>query len=178
MDVSSFMGGNFFSQVDLASPVQVMTINKVDQQLVGQGPQAEQKICVSFNESAKPLALNKTNLKRVAALYSTDANQWPGKQLLVYRSSTTFSGQPKLCVRICGAQQTPPDPICDQQGNAVAFQPQAVAPAPVPQAAPQPIAVPQAAAPLQAPVAQPQQASPWQGAPAQPQQPGVSVDDL
>jgi hypothetical protein len=170
MDISGFMGGNFFSQLDLSSPAQVMTIGKVDQQVVGQGAQAETKVCTTFNESAKPLVLNKTNLTRIAAMYSTDSSQWPGRQLLVYRSSTTFGGQPKLCVRVCGPQQSPPDPICDPQGNVVPYsqaiaqqqqtvqppvaaQPAATQPAPV--VAPQPVASPQQPA-------QQQQSAPWE----------------
>lgn len=154
MDISGFMGGNFYSQVDLAAPAQVMTIDKVDQRLVGQGPQAEQKVCITTRESAKPLALNKTNLKRVAAMYGTDASQWVGKQLLFYRTTTDYAGKVTLCVRVCGPQQAPPDPVCDQQGNAVPYG-QAIAPPPptAPVAAPQP-AVTQAA---------PQQpAAPWE----------------
>ena len=161
MDISSFLGGSFFSQLDLLRVCMLMTIGKVDQQLVGQGANADEKICITFNESTKPLALNKTNLKRVAAVYSTDANQWIGKQLMVYRSVTTFGKETKLCVRVCGPTQAPPDVICDPQGNAVAFespapqQPTASATA-APTIPPQPTRVP-----TTHPVAPPQQSSPW-----------------
>ena len=123
LDVSSFLGGNYLSHVDLQQPYQVCTIGNVDQQLVGQGQAAEQKICVTFNEYSKPLALNKTNLKRIAGLYTTDANAWIGKAVLLYRSTTDFAGKITQCLRLCGSTQAPPDQICDQQGNAVAFQP-------------------------------------------------------
>ena len=146
MDVSSFMGGNFLTHLDLPQPYQVWSINTVDQQLVGQGKTAEQKICVTFSEHAKPLALNKTNLKRIAELYGTDANAWIGKQMLVYRSNTTFGNDTVLCVRVCGPAQAPPDVICDAQGNAVAYQPVVTAPAP----AAQPVAAPT-----------PQNSAPW-----------------
>ena len=63
MDVSSFLGGNFLTHVDLPLPYQVWTIGKADQQLVG----TDQKICLTFAEfPAKSLGLNKTNLRRVA----------------------------------------------------------------------------------------------------------------
>lgn len=155
MDVSSFLGGNFLTQVDLPQPCQMWTIAKADQQLVGQGQSAEQKICIRFREfPSKPLALNKTNLTRVADLYSTDAGAWIGKPLLVYRSSTSYQGQPKLCVRVCGPQQAPPDPLCDPQGNAVLYQP----PAPPVQQQPVPAPANQPAQPQPAP-AQPQPAA-------------------
>lgn len=151
MDVSQFLGGSLFSQTDLgANPWQLMTITNVDQQMVGQGQTAEQKICLHFSESAKPLGLNRTNLRRVAELFGTQSTAWIGQQLLVYRSTTSFQGKAMLCVRLCGAQQAPPDPICDQQGNAVGYQPAAPAAAPAPSPAPaapapatqQPVAAP------------------------------------
>lgn len=156
MDVSSFMGGNFLTHLDLPQPNQVWSIGTVDQQLVGQGKTAEQKICITFGEHHKPLAMNKTNLKRIAALYSTDANAWIGKQLLVYRSRTTFGNETVLCVRVCGPTQAPPDALCDAQGNAVQIQ-----------AAAQPAMAKPAAAAPSAPAAQPvaeptpQTSAPW-----------------
>ena len=188
MDVSQFLGGSLLTHVDLPQPVQQWTIGKVDQQMVGQGQQAEQKICITFNEfPSKPLALNKTNLKRVAGLYTVQATHWGGKQMQVYRSATTFQGASKLCVRVCGPGQVPPDPICDPQGAPVLYQPPAATVAPQPPAQPvqqtqapaapaqsaqqQPVAPLQpAAAPVQAPqqpVAAPQ---PAQQQPAQPDQ--------
>ena len=173
MDVSSFLGGNFLSQVDLQQPVQLWTIGKVDQQLVGQGQTADQRVCVTFAEfPSKPLALNKTNLKRVAELYTVDANAWIGRQVQVYRTTTDFAGRTTLCVRVCGPTQAPPEPLCDQQGNAVPFQPQQVmATSPVDVSAQmpaQPVAVPTQQAPtVSAPpaAAQPtvqQSSAPWE----------------
>ena len=79
MDVSSFMGGNFLTHVDLPIAIQTWTIAKVDQQMVGQGAQAEEKICVTFSEfRSKPLSMNKTNLKRIVRIYTTDATEWIG----------------------------------------------------------------------------------------------------
>lgn len=162
MDVSGFLGGNFLSQTDLQQPYAVWTIGKVDEQMVGQGQKAEQKICVFFNEHSKALALNKTNLKRIAELYTTNATNWIGKQVLLYRSTTDWAGKITLCLRVCGPQQAPPDPVCDQQGNAVMFQPIA-APA---QTQPAPAVQQPIAAPVHAPQQQPVSAP----APQQPQQ--------
>ena len=92
-----------------------------------------------------------------------------GKQLLVYRSMTSYQGASKLCVRVCKPGQVPPDAICDPQGAPVPFQPQpAAAPAPQQQPAAAPVAAEPAAAPAQAP--QPVQA-PQQQPPAQDQPP-------
>jgi hypothetical protein len=185
MDVSSYLGGSFCTHLDLPAPIQVWTIGKVDAQLVGQGQTADQKICLTFNElPSKPLALNKTNLKRVAELYSTNGGAWAGRQLQVYRSTAVFQGNTVLCVRVCGPQAAPPEAICDQQGNAVLYQPPAAPaqqaqqyaapqqPAPQPAAVPQPAVQQPAAAPQAAPAAVPQP-QPVQApvAAPQPQQP-------
>ncbi len=163
MDVSTFLSGNFLSHLDLPLPLQTWTISKADQQLVG----TDQKICISFAEfPAKALGLNKTNLRRVADSFGLEATAWPGKQLQVYRSQTTYSGQPKLCVRVCGLQQAPPDAICDAQGNLIPPTVPAIASLAAVQ---QPVAAPQQqAATVQQPVAAPQhpvaapQATPWE----------------
>jgi len=157
VDVSNFLGGRFLTQLDLSQPYQVCTISKADQQLVG----TDQKICVTLPDfPSKPLGLNKVNLKRVVELYSTDANNWIGQQVVVYRTTTQYAGKTVLCVRICGPSQAPPDPPCDRQGNPVPFQPiaPAVPPQPVAPAAPAP-------APAPAPVAPaPAAATPWDAA--------------
>jgi hypothetical protein len=131
--------------LDLPQPYQVWTIRDAKKELVGE----DQKIVVYFGEHPKGLGCNKTNLRRNVDLYGADAREWQGKQLLVYRSSTSYQGQAKLCVRVCGPNQTPPDPICDSNGAPVLYQPVAAAqPAPQPPVASQPVAQP---------------VSPWEG---------------
>ncbi|MEO2049631.1 MAG: hypothetical protein ABGX16_23990, partial [Pirellulales bacterium] len=114
MDVSSFLSGNYLTHLDLPLPLQAWTISKADQQLVG----TDQKVCVTFAEyPAKAIGLNKTNLRRIVELYGLDGTAWTGKQLQVYRSTTTYSGKVMQCVRVCGPGQAMPDPVCDAQGN-------------------------------------------------------------
>ena len=66
MDVSSFMGGRFLTHLDLPAQTQVWTIKDVKQRLVG----ADQKVCIWFHQHAKPLGLNKTNLKAAPIIVS------------------------------------------------------------------------------------------------------------
>ena len=158
MDVSSFLGGNYLGQIDLPQPSQTCTIVNVDQQLVGQGTNAEQKICILLKEfESKWLVLNKTNLTRLADIYSTDASQWNNKQVLVYRSTTTYASKVTKCIRICGPNQPPPDPLCDQRGNVVPYPPSA-SPTPI---APVPPAVP-GTPPGAAPTQEPSSRTPWE----------------
>jgi hypothetical protein len=154
MDVSSFLSGNFLTHLDLPLPLQVWTIQSAAPQLVG----TDQKICISFAEfPAKPLGCNKTNLTRVAELYGTNADGWIGKQMQVYRSTTSYSSKVMRCIRLSRPGQATPDPACDAQGNVLP--PIAPAPAaplqqqPVAPVQQQPIAAPQQpiAAPVQTP---------------------------
>ena len=116
MDISSFLSGRYLTHLDLPEPSQTWTIDRADQQLVGD----DRKVCVAFAEfPAKALALNKTNLRRIADPYGVDATTWRGRQLLVYRSSTTFSGKVMPCVRVCVPGQPPPEVVCDADGNSV-----------------------------------------------------------
>jgi hypothetical protein len=159
MDVSSFLSGNFLTHLDLPLPLQVWTIQSAAPQLVG----TDQKICISFAEfPAKPLGCNKTNLTRIAELYGTNADGWIGKQMQVYRSTTSYSGKVMQCIRLAGPGQATPDPVCDAQGNLI---PPAAPAAPMAVQQPvavlamgTPVAVQQAVAPVQVqPVAAPQQ---------------------
>ncbi|MCE9552869.1 MAG: hypothetical protein K8T91_05775 [Planctomycetes bacterium] len=166
MDVSGFLGGSVLTQLDLLQPCQVWTIGQVKQQLVGTDP----KIAVTFVEfSSKPLALNKINLRRLAQLYGTHADNWVGKPLVVYRSMTSYQGQSMPCVRVCGPQQVPPDLICDQRGNPVVYQNAAPQVGQVSAAAAASVAAPQFAQPVTAP-----RVNPVVYQPVPPQQPQVA----
>ena len=117
IDVSSFLSGNYLTQVDVPDPVQVWTIRSADVQQVGD----DRKLCLWFNEfPAKALAANKTNLARIVEIYGKDAGAWPGKPLLVYRSRTNYAGKDMLCLRVSRPDAPPADPVFDSQGTPVA----------------------------------------------------------
>lgn len=163
MDVSGFLGGSVVTQLDLPQACQVWSIGQVKQQLVGTDP----KIAVTFVEFPnKPLALNKINLRRLAQLYGTNADNWVGKPVMIYRSMTSYQGQSMPCVRVCGPQQGPPDLICDQHGNPVVYQHAAPQSGQMSAAA---VAAPQFAQPVTAP-----RVNPVVYQPVPPQQPQVA----
>ena len=176
MDVSSFFGSAFLKHSDLPLPHQIWTIGKVDQQLVGN----EQKVGVSFAEYPnKALSLNNTNGNRLKALYGDDTNAWLGRQLQVYRTQTSFKGEPVLCVRVCGCNEEIPEVVLDMQwapvNTSVRQSPPVVAPVQTPTPAPQqPSPV---VAPAQTPTAALQQQvdptppkNPWEQNPSATQQ--------
>lgn len=184
MDVSKFAQGNsnWLNQADLTQPYQLVTIAHVGPQMVGNPP--DEKLCFQFRELAKPYAANTTAVKRIIAAYGTDASQLIGKQLVIYRSMTSFQGAQTLCIRLCTPHDFPyqepgsqvPETVFDAQGMPVAVQPlqPAAQHAPAQQQPAQAsvaTAIPQApASPVQAQQAAPAPVQPpWQTPPPSPE---------
>jgi hypothetical protein len=153
------MGGNFLTHLDLPAPSQIWTIRDVSKQLVGG---VDTKVCVLFSEHAKPLGLNKINLRTIAQAFGVDSNSWLGRQLEVHKDMTQFQGKTMPCVRVRIPMQ-PPEPM--QYAPQPVAAPSQYAPQPV--AAPQPV---QYAPPQQQPAFVPVQPVP------QPQQPQATGD--
>jgi hypothetical protein len=82
----------------------VWTVRTVSQQLVG----TDQKVCVQFDQHTKPLGLNKTNLKLIAANYGLEAQHWIGRPLELYRDQTQFQGRSVPCIRVRIPTHQPP----------------------------------------------------------------------
>lgn len=60
----------------------------------------KEKIILSFQETDKELALNKTNAQKIAEIYGEDYTQWTGKKITLYKTLTTFRGQEVSCIRV------------------------------------------------------------------------------
>jgi len=69
-------------------------------ELVGEGGRKSRKPLVFFEGKEKPLALNKTNGKCIAAMYGSDTKEWVGKYVTLYPTTTNFGGESRDCVRI------------------------------------------------------------------------------
>lgn len=57
-------------------------------------------------DGCKDVVLNKTNATTIGELYGGDLDQWPGKQITLYRGDTLYMGQPKKCIRVRSSQAT------------------------------------------------------------------------
>ena len=103
MDVSSFLGGRFLTNLDLPQPSQVWTIRAVSQEQI----QTDLKVCLHFAEHSKPLGLNKVNLRVVAAAWGVQAANWTGKQIELLKDRCAFQGRMVDCIRL---RVPPPQP--------------------------------------------------------------------
>jgi hypothetical protein len=53
-----------------------------------------------FKGAKKPLGLNRTNAKTVAAMYGNATEAWVGKAITLYPTRTTFGTEEMDCIRI------------------------------------------------------------------------------
>jgi hypothetical protein len=118
MHWKAMMERDYLYAFDLQGKDVTLTIDKVTGgTLVGTGGKKTKKPLCFFREgqSGKPLALNSTNCKTIAALYGNDTDQWVGKRITIFPTTTQFGGDEVECIRVRprvppekGARQPPP----------------------------------------------------------------------
>lgn len=110
---------------DLQSKDVTLTIEKVTAgELTALGGRKTKKPLCFFVEgrTKKPLALNSTNCKVIAALYGNDTDLWVGKRITIYPTTTTMAGDTVECIRVrptvpTGKPAAAPEPS-DNDGEA------------------------------------------------------------
>ncbi len=71
----------------------------------------ELKPCLFFENAKKGLVLNKTNATAIAMAFGDDADQWHGKTIAVFATTTMFGGKIVPCIRVrVPAPFAPPAP--------------------------------------------------------------------
>lgn len=69
-------------------------------ELMGEKGRKSKKPMVKFVGKDKKLALNKTNGKTIAQLYGKDTDNWAGKWITIYPTTTDFGGETVDCIRV------------------------------------------------------------------------------
>lgn len=87
---------------DLDGKPRLVTITKCEAGEIRNVSKKSRKPILHFKEFPKPLALNKTNGKAIAALFSPETEQWKGKQIVLYPARTTFGSEEVDCIRVRG----------------------------------------------------------------------------
>lgn len=78
-----------------------VTITKVvGGQLTGVGGRKTRKPVIYMKGTEKGLALNATNSKTIAGMYGNHVEEWAGKRVTLFKSTTTFGSEQMECVRI------------------------------------------------------------------------------
>jgi hypothetical protein len=90
----------------------VVTIERVTGgEVTGDGGKKNKKPICKFVGKEKKLALNVTNCKTIAALYGNDTNDWAGKRIALYPTTTNAkSGETVECIRVRPREPAAPRP--------------------------------------------------------------------
>lgn len=89
-----------------------LTVTIVDikkEPVKGEGGRVDECV-VAYLNNQKPMILNRTNCKRIAAIYKTPyIEDWKGKQITVYVDNTSLRGEMVECLRVRSAVPALPD---------------------------------------------------------------------
>ena len=77
-----------------------LTIQRYDQERIGQGADADDKYVLYFRGNKKGLVLNKTNAKVIAELHGDDLDDWIGKQITLYEAEVQFGNDTVAGIRV------------------------------------------------------------------------------
>lgn len=79
-----------------------LTIDKIAREFVtSTGGKKEECTVAHFKEKQKPMILNRTNSKMIQRIYGTPyIEEWHGKKITVYASTTKLAGDEVECLRI------------------------------------------------------------------------------
>ena len=98
----------------------ILTIKSIGRETItGTGGKKEECPVCHWHENQKPMILNTTNLKTIAKMYGSDYDQWPGKRVQIYASTTKFGGDVVECLRI---RKDPPEEVkipCEECGQMI-----------------------------------------------------------
>jgi hypothetical protein len=98
---SMFDDKEFLFAFDLGGREVTVTIDRCTAgQIVGEQGRKSKKPMLSFVGKQKKLALNKTNGKIIASLYGAETNNWAGKSIIIYPTTTTFGSETVECIRV------------------------------------------------------------------------------
>lgn len=96
-----FDPSEFLFAHDLGGKEFTLQIEKVSGGTIsGEKGRKNKKPIVSFVKSKKRLALNKTNSKTIAKMYGNDVENWAGKWITIYPTTTDFGGETVECIRV------------------------------------------------------------------------------
>lgn len=86
---------------DLDGREVTVTIEKVYAgELQGDKGRKSKKPIIKFVGKEKKLACNKTNGKAIATMYGSNTDDWAGKQITIYPTTTDFGGETVECIRV------------------------------------------------------------------------------
>lgn len=125
----SYHDREYMYAFDLAGRDVTVTIERVAAgELTALGGRKSKKPLCWFREGKekKPLALNSTNCRTIAALYGNETENWIGKRITLYPTTTSMAGETVDCIRVrpsvpadkAAKQTTAPADPAEQESDA------------------------------------------------------------
>lgn len=91
----------FICSADLMGKDRTVTIDRVAvEELQMVGGKTEAKPVCYFAGAKKALVLNKTNAKTIAKLHGTQTDEWAGKSITLFPTTTKFGRETVDCIRV------------------------------------------------------------------------------
>jgi hypothetical protein len=108
----------FLYAFDLDGREVTVTIEKcVAGKITGEKGRESKKPLLHFVGKQKKLAINKTNGKTIASLYGNDVENWAGKSIVLYPTTTTFGSETVECIRVKNVIPQPPQQQRDRNAR-------------------------------------------------------------
>jgi hypothetical protein len=100
-DYRSLFDREYIAAFDLAGKDLTVTITRVEGRVLTSIRGKSLKPVIWFEGNVRPLVLNKTNSKTVATLYGNQTEEWIGKKITLYATTTTAGDQGVVdCIRV------------------------------------------------------------------------------
>jgi len=98
--VDTYFDQTYLKAGHLDGQQQTFTIAEVKKEPVQNQEGTQHKPVIRFQERPERFVVNKTNARRIAALYGTDVGQWIGKLLTIYVTQCEAWGKTTECIRV------------------------------------------------------------------------------
>ena len=112
MNYNELFPSNFIAASDLAGRDVPLVVAAIKREEVG--TDKELRGVLYFVGAKKGMVLNRTNGKRIAALYGDNTDAWIGKPVTLYPSETEFGGETVPCIRV---RKEPPAAVAVQPAS-------------------------------------------------------------
>lgn len=85
---------------DLDGKDVTVTIEKVTAGTLTSQRGTDKKPILHFKGTEKGFVANKTNCKTIATMYGTNVEEWVGKKITLYATTTSAGGETVECIRV------------------------------------------------------------------------------
>jgi hypothetical protein len=119
-DYRAMYGREWLGHWDLQDKDVVVTITAVTQgELTAQGNRKSKKPALSLKGTDKKIAVNATNGKALKSMYGPYVEDWIGKRITLYKTTTEMAGETVECIRVRPVVPAPRSAKDDADGSNV-----------------------------------------------------------